>query len=119
MDTTKILAFRHPSQAALLLESWVQTRDRVPGHASRVTVLSDLPAVLQRITIRGAKQKLGWVAWRKDNAIWFFTAQLVSAPLANVRRPGVQINGYDEKGRLTECGVWVDVPRRGWQRCAL
>jgi len=84
-----------------------------------MTVPSDLPAVLQRIAIRGAKQKLSWLAWRKDKAVWFYTAQLIPAPLANVRRPGLKISGYDERGRLTECGVWVNVPRRGWQRCAL
>jgi len=119
MDTSKILAFRHASQSGLLLESWLQKLDRVPDHASKVTVLSDLPGVLQKIVFRGAREKLSWTAWRQDNAIWFFTARMVSAPLANVPRPGLKISGYDQKGRLIECGVWVDVPRRGWKRCAL
>jgi hypothetical protein len=119
MDTSKILAFRHASQAELLLEALLQSLDRVPGHASRVTERSDLPAVLQRIVLRGAKQRLSWAAWARDKAFWFYTAEVIAAPIANVGRSALKVSGYDERGRLTECGVWVNPPGRGWARCAL
>ena len=119
MDTSKILAFRHASQAELLLEALLESLDRVPGHAIRVTDRSDLPAVLQRMVIRGAKQKLRWAAWARDKAFWFFTAEVIAAPIAYVGRSALKVSAYDEKGRLSECGVWVNRPGRGWQRCAL
>jgi hypothetical protein len=119
MDTSKILALRHPSQAKLLLESLLEDFGWVPGHARSVTDRSDLPAVLQRIALRGARRKGCWAAWRKDSAVWFFTAEVTAAPSGTGQRSALKIDGYDEKGKLTTCGVWVHVPRRGWQRCAL
>ncbi len=119
MDTSKILAFRHPSQAKLLLESLLESFGWLPHHARSVTDRSDLPAVLQRIALRGARQKVSWAAWRRESAVWFFTAEVTPAPSGNTRRSALKISSYDEKGKLTSCGVWVNVPRRGWQRCAL
>lgn len=119
MDTSKILAFRHPSQAELLLESMLLSLDRFPGSARRVSDRGDLPSALQRIAIRSTRQKMRWGAWSKDDAIWFFTAEVTSVPSGKVRRPALKVSGYDAKGNLTECGVWVMAPKRGWQRCAL
>lgn len=119
MDTSKILAFRHPSQAELLLESFLRSLKRLPAHARRVTDRSDLPSVLQKVAIQAAKKKAKWGAWSRDGAIWFFIAEVTSIPADQIRRPALKISGYNEKGRLTECGVWINVPSRGWQRCAL
>ena len=119
MDTSKILAFRHHPQAELLLESLLRSLDRMPAHARKVTDRSDLPSALQRIANQARRQNARWGAWSKDNAIWFFMAEVTSAPSGQVRRPALKISGYDEKGKLTECGVWVNIPPRGWRRCAL
>jgi hypothetical protein len=119
MDTSKILAFRHHSQAEILLEALLRSLDRLPAHARKVADRSDLPSVLQRIASQARKRKSMWGAWVKGNAIWFFTAEVTSAPSGQARRPALKISGYDEKGRLIECGVWINVPPRGWRRCAL
>jgi hypothetical protein len=120
MDTSKILAFRHPSQAKLLLESLVSENfGWVARHARAVTDRSDLPAVLQKIAFREAKRRISWVAWRKEDVVWFFTAEVISAPAGSGSRSALKVDGYNEKGRLTASGAWVNVPRRGWQRCAL
>jgi hypothetical protein len=119
MDTSKILAFRHPSQVELLLESLLKSLNRLPEHSHKVTERSDLPSVLQRIAIQAKKQKIRWGAWAKDNVIWFFTVEMTTAPLGLSRRPALKISRYNQKGKLTECGVWYNVPPRGWQRCAL
>jgi len=119
VDTSKILSFRHPSQAELLLESLLKSLDRLPRHARRVSDRSDLPSVLQRIAIRATKQKVRWSAWSRENAVWFFTAEVTLVPSGPARRPALKITGYNEKGKLTECGVWINMPQRGWRRCAL
>jgi hypothetical protein len=119
MDTSKILAFRHSSQAILLLESLLSSWGRLPKHARRVSERSSLPSVLQRIAIRGAKQKILWAAWAAESSIWFFTAEVTSVPSGGVRTPALKVTAYNEKGKSTASGVWVNVPRRGWRRCAL
>jgi len=119
MDTSKILAFRHPSQAGLLLESLLHSLGRLPERARRVTDRGDLPGTLQRIAIRGAKQRQSWSAWRRDSSLWFFTSEVVATTYANLKRPALRICRYDEKGRLTLSEVWVNVPTRGWRQCAL
>ena len=119
MDTSKILGFRHPSQAGLLLESLLQNLDRLPAHVHRVAERSDLPSVLQRIAMRASKAKIAWGAWAGNNAIWFFTAEVTAVTSGPSRQSAVRLLGYNAKGKLTECGVWVNVPRRGWRRCAL
>lgn len=119
MDTSKILSFRHPSQAELLLESLLRSLNRLPRRARRVGDRSELPSALQKIAIRAKKQKLCWGAWSREDAVWFFTAEVTSVPSGELRRPALKISGYDAKGKLSECGVWVNMPSRGWRRCAL
>ena len=119
MDTSKIMAFRHASQAVLLLESLLASARRVPRHACRITDRSSLPSVLQRIAIRGAKTKSYWAAWSAETSIWFFTAEVVPPPSGIPRCPTLKVTAYDEKGTLKASGVWANIPKRGWQRCAL
>lgn len=119
VDTSKIFAFRHPSQSILLLESLVSSWGRLPKHARRVNERSDLPFVLQRIAIRAAKEKAHWAAWAAAPSIWFFTAQVTLLPSGAMRCPALKVTGYDEKGRPTVSGTWANMPRRGWRRCAL
>jgi hypothetical protein len=119
MDTSKIFAFRHPSQAELLLESLLLAAGRLPTRARRVAYRSDLPAVLQRIAISARKRKARWVAWTRGEAIWLFTAEVTAVPSGPVERPALKICRYNARGKLTKCGVWVNRPSRGWRRCAL
>jgi hypothetical protein len=113
------MAFRHSSQAVLLLESLLSSWGRLPRHARRVGERSSLPSVLQRIAIRGAKNKVQWAAWAAANSIWFFTAEVTFMPSGAVRHPALKVAAYNEKGRLTAAGLWANMPRRGWRRCAL
>jgi len=119
VDTSKIIAFRHPSQSILLLESLVAAWGRIPKHARRVQERGNLPFVLQRIAIRAAKQSAHWAAWVAEPSIWFFVASATSLPSGTVQCPALKIMAYDEKGRPTVSGTWVNMPRRGWRRCAL
>lgn len=115
MDTTKILAFRHPSQAELLLESLV----RLPARARKVTNRSDLPSALQRIAIQAGKAKRLWGAWARDDAIWFFTAEMSLALSRKHQRPSLIVSSFDQRGKIRECTLWVNFRDRGWRRCLL
>jgi hypothetical protein len=119
MDTSKIMAFRHASQAILLLESLLASARRIPRHARRVADRSALPSVLQRIAIRGAKSKVHWAAWSAASSIWFFTVEVTPPPSGVPRCPAIKVMAYDEKGALKASGVWANIPKRGWQRCVL
>lgn len=119
VDTTRIIAFRHPSQAELLLESLLVGLRRLPRKVRKLTCRSELPSALQRIAMRSSRRKAAWSAWVDGETIWFFTAELASVPFNGRPTPALAVSGYDRKGVLTECGTWVNVPKRGWRRCAL
>jgi hypothetical protein len=116
MDTSTIIAFRHSSQAELLLESLLRSLDKLPTHARRVDHRSDLPSSLQRIAIQSVKRRLRWGAWRINAALRLYTAEVISLSWHNVRRPALKVCGYDHKGALVESGVWINTQSRGWQR---
>lgn len=119
LDTTKILSFRHPSQASVLLESLLHSLDWLPENARRVQDRSELPSVLQRIAIRGARQQEKWLAWQRNSAIYFFTVKVTPPPAGVVRPPALRVSAYNERGSVTGCGVWANSPGKGWQRCVL
>lgn len=115
VDTTAILAFRHPSQAELLLESLV----RLPSHARKVTNRCDLPSALQRIAIQAMKAKKLWGAWARDSAIWFVTAETSMALSRQHQRPSLIVSSFDHRGKVCERTLWVNFRNRGWRRCVL
>jgi hypothetical protein len=111
VDTTKILNFRHASQAELLLESLIRDRLRADSPAHIVTDRSGLPAALQRVLIEAGRSGKTWRAWSDGRSTCGYTGEMLAARLNGVKCAVLRVTSYDHRGRLTSQRTWA---RRGW-----
>jgi hypothetical protein len=119
VDTTRILAFRHPSQAELLLESLASSKLGLGQRARQVSERSELPGALQRIVIREQGQGKSWLAWVQREAHWCCVATMIPARIAGQPRPALRVTKYDASGRTVNFGIWAQLPDGTWHACAV
>jgi hypothetical protein len=117
VDTTRILTFRHPSQAELLLESLVRDRLRAGSHAHIVTDRSELPSALQRIIIEAGRSGKVWSAWSDGHSACGYTGEMLAARIGGAKCAVLQVNSYDHRGRLTSQRVWARGADGTWHTC--
>jgi hypothetical protein len=116
MDTTRILAFRHPSQLAMLMDSLVATAVRLPATAAKITDRGGLPAVLQRMAIRAAKARMEWRAWLQGDAIILLTAEHIAPPATHPKAPTLRLSICGARGGVKDRSDWIYLPSGKWQR---
>jgi len=116
MDTSRILAFRHPSQLALLMDSLVASTVRLPQASAKVVNRGDIPAALQRIAISASKARMEWRAWLKGDAVVLLTAEHVAPPATHPKSPTVRLSVYGSQGRVKDRSVWLYQPDGNWQK---
>ena len=119
MDTTRILAFRHPSQANLLLESLARGRLGLGPRARQVSERSELPGSLQRTVIREQGEGKCWLAWVEREAHWCCVATMIPARIAGQPRPALRVTKYDAAGRTVHFGIWAQLQDGTWHACAV
>ncbi len=117
VDTTKILTFRHPSQADLLLESLVRDRLRADSPAHIVTDCSELPSALQRVIIEAKRSGKVWSAWSDGHSACAYTGEMLAARLGGAKCAVLRVTSYDHRGRLTSQRIWARGADGTWQTC--
>lgn len=117
MDTTKILTFRHPSQAVLLLESLVRDRLRAGSRAHIVSDRSELPSALQRVLLEAGRAGKVWSAWSDGHTACGYTGEMLAARLGGEKCAALRVTSYDHRGRLTSQRIWALGPDGTWQSC--
>lgn len=114
MDTTTILAFRHPSQVGLLLESLVTSMNWVTPQAHKAIDRSELPAALQRIAMVATKSNRQWAAWFQNEVARLYVVRPATEYSRSVRQPALELSVYNDRGTLRHQGLWVS-HHGGWQ----
>lgn len=118
METARLRTIQQPSRVEALLESFVWHVYDLPDSVCKVQDRSELPGVLQRLSINAKKNEKTWGAWADRHRTWSFAAEM-SLPLSRERgRPVLQVDAYAEDGQLTESGCWLSVRDGEWRRCA-
>ena len=117
VDTTKILSFRHASQAELLLESLIRDRLRAGSTAHIVTDRSALPAALQRVLIAAGRSGKAWSAWSDGRSTCGYTGEMLAARLNGVKCAVLRVTSYDHRGRLLSQRTWARSSDGSWQSC--
>lgn len=117
MDTTKILNFRHASQAELLLESLIRDRLRADSPARIVTDRSVLPAALQRVLIEAKRNGRVWSAWSDGRSTCGYVGEMLSARLNGKKSAILRVTSYDHRGRVLSQRNWARDADGLWQTC--
>jgi len=119
MDTTKILHFRHPSQAEMLLEALVRERLQTGSHSRRVTERSELPSAVQRLVISAARDGKVWSAWGERSALRCYISEMIPARLAGEKCTALRVTAYDSRGRLAWQRIYALLNDGSWQAAAI
>jgi hypothetical protein len=100
-----------------LLESFVSGSDLLPRDSRPVHDAAALPAPLQVIVVRAAREKRAWVCWAAALETLLFTCEL--APKLTRQRGAtvIIVNRYRGRGELEESGSWVAEAQGVWLRC--
>lgn len=117
VDTTKILNFRHASQAELLLESLIRDRLRAGSPDHVVTDRSALPAALQRVLIQAGRSGKVWSAWSDGRSTCGYTGEMLAARVNGVKCAVLRVTSHDQRGRLISQRTWARSADGNWQTC--
>jgi len=118
METLRLRTLQQPSAAQLQLESLLRSLCLPPGGAERVLDRTELPAVLQRILIRGAREGIAWAAWRRQFDVHFLSAEFALDLSRERGRSTLRVASYDESGRVAEIAIWTELQPDEWRRHA-
>jgi hypothetical protein len=118
METLRLRTLQQPSTTQLQLESLLRSLCLPSNDADRVSEHTELPAVLQRIVIRGRKDGIAWAAWRRRFDVHFFSAELAFDLSRERGRPTLRVKSYDEGGKMVEIATWTEMSRDEWCRHA-
>jgi hypothetical protein len=100
-----------------LLESFVSGSDLLPRDSHPVQDAAALPAALQVIVVRAARERLAWVCWTTQLETLFFTCQLAPKLSRERGTTVIVVKRYRGRGELEESGSWMAEPQGVWLRC--
>lgn len=118
METLRLRTLQQPSMTQLQLESLLRYTHLPPSGTERLPDRSELPAVLQRIVIRGGKDGIAWAAWRRRIDVHFVLAELAFDLSRECGRPTLRVKSYDESGKIFETVTWTETSPDEWRRHA-
>jgi hypothetical protein len=118
METLRLRSLQQPSTSQLQLESLLRYTHLPPSGTERVPDRSELPAVLQRMVIRGGRDGVAWAAWRRQTDIHFVLAELVFDLSRECGRPTLRVRSYDDGGKIVETVTWTEMSPDEWCRHA-
>jgi hypothetical protein len=116
--TMRPLRVRQPrAEIRKLLESYVSGSNLLPLDSHRVHDAAALPAPLQVIVVRAAREKRAWVSWTSGLETLLFTCE--PAPRLTRERGAtvIVVKRYRARGELEESGSWMAEAQGVWLRC--
>jgi hypothetical protein len=115
----RLQAYQRPSRLELLLDSLVIAQKWVHVGADRIGDRSELPSVLQKLAMTAVKGEGTWRAWVAHDGIRLFVTEM-SLDLSRERGcPVLKVTSYEDRGRLLNFSLWVQLADGAWHRCAL
>jgi hypothetical protein len=112
------LRVRQPrAEIRKLLESFVSGSDLLPRDSHRVHDAAALPAPLQVIVVRAAREKRAWVCWTTALETQLFTCELAPKLTRERGAPVIIVKRYRGRGELEESASWMAEAQGVWLRC--
>jgi hypothetical protein len=118
METLRLRTLQQPTTVQFQLESLLRCLCLPQSDAERVLDRTELPAVFQRVVIRGTKDGIAWAAWRQRFEIDFVSAELVFDLSREHGRPTLRVKSYDQGGKIVEIATWTEMSPDDWHRHA-
>jgi hypothetical protein len=100
-----------------LLESFVSGSDLLPRDSRPVHDAAALPAALQVIVVRAAREKRAWVCWASALETLLFNGELAPRLTRERGATVIIVNRYRGRGELEESGSWMAEAHGIWLRC--
>jgi hypothetical protein len=116
METLRLRTLQQPSATQLQLESLLLSLRLPPDGADRLIDRTELPAVFQRIVIRGARDGIAWAAWRQSFDVHFCSAELALALSREHGKPSLRLSIYDQGGTISEIATWTEMSHDEWSK---
>lgn len=76
-----------------------------------------MPAHLQRVVAQESDEGRTWACWADPFNTWLLSCEMSLASSRERGIPVLQVNLYDEAGKLKESGSWMAEPGGTWHRC--
>jgi hypothetical protein len=116
METLRLRTLQQPTATQLQLESLLLSARLAPDGADRLMDRAELPAVFQRVVIRGTKDGIAWAAWRQRFDVHFCSAELALDLSRERGKPTLRVTLYEQSGSIREIATWTEMSRDEWTK---